>query len=146
MDDADVDAYARRPWVATASDGGIALPEDGPSTHARFYGTFPRRIRDFALDRGIVTLEHAVRSMTGLPAHILGLEDRGLLREGFAADVVVIDLDDLRDTATFFEPHQYPEGVEYVLVNGEFVVDEGELTWALPGTVITPSAPTKAAP
>lgn len=135
MSEDDVDAYARQLWVATASDGGIALPEDG-SVHARFYGTFPRKIRYFALDRDVISVEHAVRSMTSLPARIMGLRDRGMVMEGFAADLVVFDLDEIRDEATFFDPHQHASGIEYVMVNGQFVVDEGELTYALPGRVI----------
>ena len=138
MSEADMEAFAAQPWVATASDAGIALPDDGPGTHARFYGTFPRKIRHYAIDRGVLSVEDAIRSMTSLPAQILGLRDRGLLREGMAADVAVLDLARLRDKATFFEPHQYPDGVEYVVVNGKLVVDTGRLTWALPGKVITP--------
>lgn len=141
MSDADVEAYAARPWVATASDGGIALPEDGPAVHARYYGTFPRKIRWLALERGVISVEDAVRSMTSLPAQILGLRDRGLIREGLAADIVVFDLDRIRDRATFTDPHQYPDGIEYVLVGGEFVVDRGALTWKLPGRVIVPVRP-----
>ena len=138
MTESDLDAFAAQPWVATASDAGIALPDDGPRTHARFYGNFPRKIRHFALDRGVISVEDAIRSMTSLPAQILGLRDRGMIREGMHADIAVLDLERLRDKATFFEPHQYPEGVEHVLVNGTFVVENGELTWKLPGTVITP--------
>lgn len=136
LSEQDIEAYAAKPWVATATDGGIALPDDGPGTHARFYGTFPRKIRHYALDRGVIALEDAVRSATSLPAQILGLDDRGWIREGLAADIVVFDVERIRDTATFFEPHQYAEGVDYVLVNGELVVDNGEPTQALPGTVI----------
>ncbi|MGI8844253.1 MAG: N-acyl-D-amino-acid deacylase family protein, partial [Gemmatimonadaceae bacterium] len=136
MDERDMEHYAAQPWVATASDAGIALPDDGPSTHARFYGTFPRKIRHYAMDRGALSVEDAIRSMTSLPALIMGLTDRGLLREGAAADLVVLDLDRLRDKATFFEPHQYPEGIELVLVNGVPVVDGGKLTWKLPGKVL----------
>ncbi len=138
MSERDVEAYAARPWVATATDAGIALPDDGPAVHARFYGTFPRKIRRYAIERGVLSVEDAVRSMTSLPAQILGLRDRGMVREGFAADVVVFDLDAIRDEATFVEPHRYPEGIEYVLVGGEFVVDGGTLTWKLPGVVIAP--------
>jgi N-acyl-D-amino-acid deacylase len=137
MDEKDMEHYAAQPWVATASDAGIALPGDGPSTHARFYGTFPRKIRHYAMDRGALSVEDAIRSMTSLPAQIMGLTDRGLRREGTVADLVVIDLDRLRDKATFFEPHQYPEGIELVLVNGVPVVDGGQLTWKLPGKVLT---------
>ena len=76
------DTSPSRPWVATSTDGGIALPEDGPSTHARFYGSFTRKIRHYAIDRGAITLEHAIRSSTSLPARIMGLNDRGQIREG----------------------------------------------------------------
>jgi len=135
MSELDVDMYAAQPWVATTTDGGIALP--GPrSVHARFYGTFPRKIRRYALERGALSVEAAVRSATSLPAQIMGLRDRGMIREGMAADLVVFDLEEIRDMATFFEPHQYPEGIHHVLVGGEFVVEDGEITWALPGQVI----------
>ncbi|HKP29409.1 MAG TPA: amidohydrolase family protein [Gemmatimonadales bacterium] len=137
MDEVDLEAFAARPWVATASDAGIALPEDGPSTHARYYGTFSRKIRHYALDRGVISLEDAIRSMTTLPAQIMGIRDRGILREGAWADVVVFDPARIRDAATFFQPHQYTEGVDYVLVNGEFVVDEGRITGKLAGKVLT---------
>jgi hypothetical protein len=112
------------------------VPEDGPATHARFYGTFPRKIRRYAMEHGALTVEDAVRSMTSLPAQIMGLSDRGLLREGMAADVVVLDLARIRDRATFVEPHQYPEGIELVLVGGVPVVDGEKLTWKLPGKVL----------
>ena len=83
--------------------------------------------------------------MTSLPAQIMGLTDRGLLREGMAADVVVLDLAHVRDKATFFEPHQYPEGIELVLVGGVPVVDGGKLTWKLPGKVLVRRADAVAA-
>ena len=137
LSEEDIERFAAQPWVATASDAGIALPEDG-SIHARYYGTFPRKIRHYAIERGVLSVEQAVRSMTSLPAEILGVDKRGLVKEGFWADLAVIDLATIRDTATFFEPHQYPEGVDYVLVNGKFVVEAGELTYALPGRVLTP--------
>jgi N-acyl-D-amino-acid deacylase len=138
MSEIDMEAFAAKPWVATASDAGIALPDDGPGTHARFYGTFPRKIRHYAIDRGVISVENAIRSMTSLPAQILGLRDRGQLREGMWADVVVFDLAAIRDKATFFQPHQYAEGIEHVLVNGAAVVDGSKLTWKLPGKILTP--------
>jgi N-acyl-D-amino-acid deacylase len=137
MDEQDMDRFAAQPWVATASDAGIALPQDGPATHARFYGTFPRKLRLYAMERGALSVESAIRSMTSLPAQILGLKDRGQLREGMVADVVVFDLGTIRDKATFFAPHQYAEGVELVLVNGVPVAERGQPTWALPGKVLT---------
>jgi N-acyl-D-amino-acid deacylase len=136
MAEIDIEAFAAKPWVATASDAGIALPEDGPDVHARFYGTFPRKIRRYALERGVIGLEAAIRSMTSLPAQIMGWNDRGIIREGAAADLVVFDLGQIRDKATFFAPHGYAEGIEYVLVNGEPVVDAGRITWKLPGRVL----------
>jgi N-acyl-D-amino-acid deacylase len=135
MSEMDVESYAAQPWVATASDGGIALPTDG-SVHPRFYGTFPRKIRHYALTAGALSLEAAVRSNTSLPAQIMGMRDRGQIREGYWADVVVFDLDELADEATFFQPHQHASGIEHVLVNGEFVVEGGEILLTLPGKVI----------
>ena len=137
MAEPDMEVFAAQPWVATASDAGIALPDDGPGTHARFYGTFPRKLRHYAIERGVLTVEDAIRSMTSLPAQILGLRDRGQLREGMVADLVMFDLNTIRDKATFFEPHQYAEGIELVLVSGVPVVDGGALTWKLPGKLLT---------
>ena len=90
------------------------------------------------MQRGALSVPDAIRSATSLPAQILGLRDRGQVREGFRADLAVLDLATLRDRATTFEPHQYPEGVVHVLVGGAFVVEDGRLTWALPGQVLTP--------
>ncbi|HEY0872567.1 MAG TPA: D-aminoacylase [Vicinamibacterales bacterium] len=137
MHEIDMENYARQPWVATSTDAGIALPDGPASTHARFYGSFPRKIRHYALDRGVISVEHAIRASTSLPALIMGLKDRGVIREGMAADLVVFDLATIRDKATFFEPHQYSEGIEHVFVNGVAVVDGAKLTWALPGKVLT---------
>ncbi len=136
LSEIDVEIYAAENWMATASDAGIALPEDG-LVHARYYGTFPRKIRWYAMERGKLSLEDAIRSSTSLPAQILGFRNRGLLREGFHADIAVLDLSRIKDAATFFEPHRYAEGVVHVLVGGESVVENGMLTWALPGKVIT---------
>ena len=143
LSEIDVEAFAAQPWVATASDAGIALPDDGP-VHARYYGTFPRKIRRYVLERGALRLEDAIRSATSLPAQILGMKDRGLVREGFQADLAVLDLATLQDRATFFEPHQRAAGVDFVLVNGELVVDRGELTYSLPGWILTPEGNTRA--
>ncbi len=136
LSEEDIERYAARAWTATASDAGIALPEDGP-VHARFYGTFPRKIRRYALDKRALSLEDAVRSSTLLPAQILRLRNRGMCREGAAADLVVMDLKKLSDQATFFKPHRYATGVDWVLINGEAAVENGHLTGAHPGVVIT---------
>jgi N-acyl-D-amino-acid deacylase len=138
LHDDDIAAYAPHDWMMTASDGGIALPEDG-FVHARFYGTFPRKIAHYARDRGVLSVPHAVRSATSLPAQVLGLRDRGMVREGFHADLVVFHPTELQDRATFFEPHQFPDGLPFVMANGVFLVDGGELTGNLPGRVLTPA-------
>src|SRR5688572_28533969 len=137
MAEFDMEHIAKQPWVATSTDGGIAMPADGPTTHARFYGSFTRKIRHYALERGAITLEHAIRSSTSLPARIMSLDDRGQIREGFAADLVVFHLATIRDKATFFEPHQHSEGIEHVFINGVAVVDGGKLTHATPGRILT---------
>jgi N-acyl-D-amino-acid deacylase len=136
MAELDMENIAKQPWVATSTDGGIAMPADGPTTHARFYGSFTRKIRHYAIDRGAISLEHAIRSSTSLPARIMDLADRGQVRAGFAADLVVFDLAAIRDKATFFEPHQHSEGVEHVFINGTAVVDAGKLTQARPGKIL----------
>jgi N-acyl-D-amino-acid deacylase len=136
MAEIDMEHIMKQPWVATSTDGGIALPADGPTTHARFYGSFTRKIRHYVLDRGAISLEHAIRAATALPAVIMRLKDRGLIREGMAADLVVFDLNTVRDKSTFFEPHQHSEGVEYVFINGVAVVDATRRTGALPGRVL----------
>ncbi len=139
LSESDIEPYAAAPWTATATDGWISLPEDG-LTHVRVYGSFPRKIRHYAMERGVLSVEDAIRSSTALPAQILSLADRGRIQEGAAADVVVLDLERLVDNATFFDPHRYASGVDYVLVDGTFVVDRGQLTGALPGTVLVPGA------
>lgn len=136
LSEIDIEAFTARPWTATSTDAGVALPEDENPVHPRFYGTYPRKIRRYALERGVVTVEDAVRSSTSLPAQILGFRDRGQIREGFRADIVVLDLDRLGDRATTFEPHRYSEGVDHVLVGGVFVVEDGKPTGARPGVVI----------
>lgn len=136
----DMEHIARQLWVATSTDGGIALPEDGPTTHARYYGSFTRKISHYALDKGVITLEHAIRAATTLPARIMGLTDRGAVREGLAADLVVFDAASIRDRATFFEPHQHSEGIAHVFVNGVARVRDGRIVEALPGKVLTKAA------
>lgn len=136
LDEADLLAFAAQPWVATATDGGIAVPADGP-VHPRYYGTFPRKLRRYAMELGVQRLEDAVRSATSLPATILGLGDRGLVRAGFHADLVLLDPQELQDRATFFDPHQPPSGIRHVLVNGRFVVEDGRVLQRTPGRVLT---------
>lgn len=125
MTEEDVRVYMQRPWVATASDGGVQTPGD-TVPHPRSYGTFPRKIGLYAIEDKVVSVEQAVRSSTGLPADILGLKDRGYLKAGYFADVVVFDPKTYRDTATYDQPHQYAAGVKWVFVNGVPEVADGE--------------------
>lgn len=126
---------ATMPWMMTCTDG--RTPAEGQRvTHPRVYGAFARKLREFALDDSLVTVPFAVRSMTGLAADFLRLPDRGYLREGARADVVVLDLDRYRDRATFENPHQFAEGVVHVLVNGRLAVRDGEATGTLAGVPI----------
>lgn len=122
----------QRPWVMVATDGILGTGKP----HPRLYGTFPRVLGRYVREQGLLTLEEAVRKMTGLPAATFGLTDRGVLKEGLAADVVVFDPEKVIDCATFEEPKQWPKGINYVLVNGELVFTEGEITGALPGQVL----------
>jgi len=143
MSEEDVRVYMKRPWVATASDGGVQTPGD-TVPHPRSYGTFPRKIGRYAIEDGVVSLEQAIRSSTGLPAEILGLTDRGTLKAGAFADVVVFDPKAYRDTATFDRPHQYAAGVKWVFVNGTPVVADGEHdAKALPGRVLRHKGPAR---
>jgi N-acyl-D-aspartate/D-glutamate deacylase len=135
MDEGEVRDLMQLPWVATASDGRAELP--GPDKpHPRLYGTFPRKIGRYSIDEHVVPVEQAVRSASGLSADILGLSDRGYLRTGQAADIVVSDPDTFRDAATFDDPNQYATGVEWLLVNGTPAIARGHLTGALAGKAL----------
>jgi N-acyl-D-amino-acid deacylase len=117
---------------ATVGSDGIY----GGQPHPRLYGTYPRFLKEFVRVKKIMSLPEAVHKCTGFPAEILGLEDRGLLREGLWADVVLLDPERVADTATYDEPEQYPEGLPYVFVNGELAVDEGVFTGQLHGRAL----------
>ncbi|MEE2668614.1 MAG: D-aminoacylase [Gemmatimonadota bacterium] len=146
MSEEDVRLAMQQPWMAHASDGS-AINLDAPGVpHPRNYGTVPRVLGHYVRDEGILTLEEAVRKMTSLPAQILGLRDRGQLREDFVADIVLFDPDGVAETNSFENPKSYPVGIPYVIVNGTLVIDEGEHTGARPGTVLlgrgyTPGTP-----
>jgi N-acyl-D-aspartate/D-glutamate deacylase len=104
----------------------------------RSYGSYPRVLGQFVRDERRLSLEEAVRKMTSAPAARLGLRERGLLRDGYAADVVVFDPARVRSNATYHEPRQFPDGIEHVIVNGELVVDGGHHTGARPGRALRP--------
>lgn len=136
MSDADVERIMRHPFVAIASDS--SLPRDDDSVpHPRGYGNTARVLGEYVRVRHVLALEDAVRKMTSLPAEQFRFERRGLLKEGYAADITIVDAAKVRDTATFERPRAFPEGIPFVLVNGVVVVRAGEHTRARPGQVLT---------
>jgi N-acyl-D-amino-acid deacylase len=137
MDEDDIAYIMRKEYTMTCSDGGlVALGEGHP--HPRFYGTFPRKIARYVRERGVVSLPHAIRSMTSLPATVFHLEGRGLLRPGAIADIVVFDFEKIRDRATYEDPHQLAEGVSELFVNGRAAIRAGVPTGELAGRVLRP--------
>lgn len=124
MSDEDVNAFMVQPWTMTSSDGD--LPEmDVGVPHPRSYGAFARKLAHYVFDEGVVTLEAAIRSMTSLPAEVMSLDDRGVIEVGRIADVVVFS-SEIRDNATFTDPHQLSSGVVHVFLGGDFAVRDGE--------------------
>jgi len=141
LDEADLRRALVHPIVMIGSDGSSLAPY-GPlgagKPHPRSYGTFPRVLGEYAREQRVLGLPEAVHKMTGLPARRLGLRDRGVVRVGAKADLVVFDGKRVADQATYEEPHRYPVGVEHVLVNGRLVIKDGEHTGSLPGRLLTP--------
>ncbi len=139
MSDDDVMTVMRHPLASIGSDGESEAPY-GPtgrsSTHPRSYGTFPRVLHRYALEKGVFPIHEAIRRMTSWPAERIGLKDRGVIAKGMAADIVAFDPLRVRDIATFDDPHRYPEGIEYVLVNGSVTVERGEHTREKAGQII----------
>ena len=131
----DVERYMRQDYTASSTDGGVA-GFTRPGQHPRYYGALVRKISYYVKEQGVISLPFAVRSSSGLPAQIVALTDRGYVREGFKADITVFNYERLDDRATILEPDLYPEGLEYVMVNGVLTLDEGALTGALPGAVL----------
>ncbi|UJL45935.1 amidohydrolase family protein [Virgibacillus sp. NKC19-16] len=125
------------PTTAIASDGGATTSN---STHPRRYGTQPRALGQYVREEGLTDWETMVQKMTGLPATIIGMTDRGFIAEGMAADITIFDPETVIDNATFDEPKQYADGIEYVLVNGEFALEDGELTGLHPGKALKRAA------
>jgi N-acyl-D-amino-acid deacylase len=143
MTEEDVKTVMGVPWVAVGSDSGARAPT-GPlaesQCHPRTYGTFPRVLAKYARDEKVLPWERAIAKMTTVPARMLGLDRRGELRVGYFADLVVFDPATLADTATFTEPHQFPVGVDYVIVNGTLTIENGKHTDARAGRVLRKKA------
>jgi N-acyl-D-aspartate/D-glutamate deacylase len=139
MSEEDVRYAMKMPWVSIGSDGSAVRPDGilgAGKPHPRWYGAFPRVLGKYVREDGVLPLEEAVRKMTSLNAEKLGITDRGLLREGMKADITVFDPARIIDRATFQDPHQYPEGVEYVIVNGTTVLEKDRHLGARPGRVL----------
>lgn len=128
MSEDDVEWVMRSPMGMVGSDGSAISPEGVlgmGKPHPRLYGAFPRVLGHYVREKSVISLQEAVRKMTGAPSLRMGFKDRGLLREGFKADITIFDPIKVKDKATFLDPHQYPEGIPYVLVNGVIVIERG---------------------
>ena len=139
MSEPDVTLALQQPWVSVDNDSSGASPEGilgQEHPHPRAYGTFPRVLRKYVREENKLTLQDAIRKFSALPAQRMRFTDRGVLKAGMWADVVVFDPATIRDLATFENPNQLSQGMEYVLVNGVAVIDQGRQTGALPGRVL----------
>jgi N-acyl-D-aspartate/D-glutamate deacylase len=126
----------RAPFVCFDNDASPMNPETVASAHPRAFGAFPRVLAKYVRDEDTIPLEEAIRKLTSLPADILRLSDRGRIAPSMAADLIVFDPDTVRDTATFTKPLSYSKGIDYVLVNGQVVIEEGRTTSARPGEIL----------
>jgi dihydroorotase/N-acyl-D-amino-acid deacylase len=139
MSEPDVALALQQPWVSVDNDSSGTSPEGilgQEHPHPRAYGTFPRILRKYVREEKKLTLEEAIRKFSALPAQRMRLIDRGVLKAGMWADILVFDPATVRDVATFENPNQLSQGMQYVLVNGVPVIDEGKMTGALPGKVL----------
>lgn len=132
MSEEDIVYFMKEPYVMTGSDGEVLAFGQG-LPHPRSYGTFVRKIRLYVIEKKIISIEQAIHAATGLPAETLGLKNRGLVKQGYAADVVVFDPARISDKATYTEPHQYAAGIRCVMVNGTLEVADGKFTGTLAG-------------
>lgn len=135
MQESDVHNFMQQPWTMTCSDGSFPKWGDGVP-HPRAFGTFPRKIHHYVVEKAVIDLPTAIRSMTSLVAQVFKIKDRGILKEGAIADLVIFDLNKVQDKATFTEPYQLAEGMEYVFVNGKSAIFEGKPTGTLNGQVL----------
>jgi N-acyl-D-amino-acid deacylase len=136
MDEEGTEAVLRWKNTIVSSDGGAYSPASKSNPHPRTYGTFPRAIAFYQKERNVCSLPEMIRKMTSMPAQKIGLRDRGVIKQGNAADIVIFDHNTIKDNATFLNPHQFPSGMPYVIVNGVCAVDNSVITGALPGKVL----------
>jgi len=139
MSEQDVSYALKQPWVSIDNDSQGTAP-DGilgqEHPHPRAYGTFPRVLRKYVREENLLTLSEAIRKFSALPAQRMRLADRGVLKQGMWADIVIFDPNTIRDVATFDNPNQLSVGMQYVFVNGVPVIDGGKMTNSLPGRVL----------
>ncbi|MEQ8169585.1 MAG: D-aminoacylase [Candidatus Eremiobacterota bacterium] len=142
MDEEDVRRVMKDSFTSIGNDASASATE-GPlfrgKPHPRTYGTFPRVLGKYSRDEGLFPLEEGIRKMTSLPARMLGLADRGIIKHGMAADLIVFDRNTIEDRGTYKDPHKYPDGIEYVIVNGLVILDRGEISFDKAGKVLRKS-------
>jgi N-acyl-D-amino-acid deacylase len=140
MSEQDIETALKFPWTSIGSDAGTALTLGGDDAlglaHPRSYGNFPRVIARYVRETHTLTLEDAIRKMTSWPATRMRIADRGLIREGLWADVVIFDYDKIQDRSTYEHPDVTPDGIDFVIVNGQVVIDHGKHTGARPGKIL----------
>jgi N-acyl-D-amino-acid deacylase len=136
MEEEDVKQVISSPLSLIISDSWTTSPDEGGKPHPRAYGTFPRFLRIYVTEGRILTIEEAIRKITSLPASRIRLKGRGLIKEGFWADIVLFDPVEIKDNSTYQDPHRYPSGMKYVIVNGGIAVDNGKPTYAKYGKII----------
>jgi len=142
MNEGNLREILKKDYVMPGSDASVwgtsgSLAKGKP--HPRAFGTFPRFIKKYAMEQKLFEIEAAVKKMTAFPAEKLGIADRGRIRKAFKADIVIFDLDKIADRATYDDPHQYPDGILSVMVNGKWVVHENNFTDEKPGKVLLKS-------
>jgi N-acyl-D-amino-acid deacylase len=136
MSERDIELLMKQPWNMTSTDGDL-VPMGQGKPHPRAYGAFPRKLRRYVRERGVIDLPFAIRSMTSLPAQVFAMKDRGQIRAGAFADIVLFDPEKVNDAATYQEPHQLAEGMTHIVVNGVLVREDGKFANALPGRVLS---------
>ena len=140
MSEGDIETAMKYPWISFGSDAAASPELIDPKTegagHPRGYGNFPRVIAKYVRERKVLSLPEAIRKLTSWPATRLRIPSRGLIKEGLWADVVIFDFDKIQDESTYEYPYKTPTGINYVLVNGEVVIENGKHTGARPGKVI----------
>jgi N-acyl-D-amino-acid deacylase len=139
MSESNLKRILAHPLVGVATDGSAIAPYGvlkRGKPHPRYYGTFPRVLGKYVREEKIVPLPEMLKKMTSMPAQKFGFTGRGVLKVGNSADIIIFDEDKVIDQATWTDPHQYPEGIEYVIVNGKIVIERGEHTGNLPGRIL----------